>query len=196
MQKDKIKKNKAFTQQDFLKKVSGGFTLVETLVAIAIFTISLISLMSILGSSISNTRFANNKNIAGYLAQEGIEYIRNMRDTYALTGVNNAWGNFRTKLVSCNSSGGECGFNTSLYIPLDSNFIEKCTSDPDICKVYLDNGNYNTNLTGSDSGFTRKIWVNVIDQDKEIKIYSEVEWTQGSGTYNVTFSENLFNWIK
>ncbi len=173
-----------------------GFTLVETLVAISIFSMSLVALMSILGSGISDTNYAKQKIIAGYLTQEGIEYIRNMRDTYVLYPANGTtWNSFKVQLTSCNL-GNECGFNTSLYVfPLGSNFIKKCTSDPNICKVYLNNGNYNTNSSGVDSGFTRKIWMDAVGAD-ELKIYSKVEWTQKSGTYSIIFSENLFNWIE
>ncbi|PIZ86896.1 hypothetical protein COX93_02875, partial [Candidatus Nomurabacteria bacterium CG_4_10_14_0_2_um_filter_30_12] len=75
-----IKKNKGFTPTPMNIGVSSakaerGFTLVETLVAISIFTVSVISLMSVLSSGITGTKFANNKIIAGYLAQEGIEYV-------------------------------------------------------------------------------------------------------------------------
>jgi hypothetical protein len=30
----------------------------------------------------------------------------------------------------------------------------------------------------------------------EVRILSTVSWTQGSGSYSVTFSENLFNWVE
>ncbi|MFA6520567.1 MAG: prepilin-type N-terminal cleavage/methylation domain-containing protein [Candidatus Paceibacterota bacterium] len=85
----------------FSKKNKGGFTLVETLVAISIFTVSILGLMSILSSGISSTTYAKNKMIAGYLAQEGIEYVRNMRDTAALTAADadTGWANFKTSVA-------------------------------------------------------------------------------------------------
>lgn len=167
----------------------------EALVAIAIFSTSILSLMLVLASGISNTNYAKNKITASYLAQEGIEYLRNMRDTYVLYPVNGTWNNFKTELVSC-SSVNKCGFNTALYsFPLDNDFIKKCVTGP-ICNVYLNNGTYNTDASGADSGFTRKIWVDVIDPNKEIKIFSNVSWAQGSGSYSITFSENLFNWME
>ena len=131
------------------------------------------------------------------MAQEGIEYIRNMRDTYVLYPVNGIWNDFKNELDSCNS-GDKCGFNTALYIfPLDNDFIKKCASDPNICKVFLRNGTYNTNGDGVDSGFARKIWMNKFPgNNDEVKIFSEVSWTQGSRDYTITFSENLFNWTE
>ncbi len=135
---------------------SRGFTLVETLVAISIFTASILALISVLASGISSTNYAQKKVIAVYLAQEGIEYARNVRDTYVLytgsTGKN--WSNFRD---------GNIADITSPY-PIDA-------------------------------GFTRTI-SRVIINPNEVKIFSTVSWTQGSGNYSITFSENLFNWIE
>ncbi|MFA4975272.1 MAG: prepilin-type N-terminal cleavage/methylation domain-containing protein [Candidatus Paceibacterota bacterium] len=174
------------------KKISSGFTLIETLVAISIFTVSIILLMSVLGNGISDINNVKKKILAGYLAQEGIEYIRNMRDTYVLystLGSGKDWDKFKIEFNPCNL-GNECGFSTTNPI-----VISKCTSNPSVCKIYLDNGNYNTTSSGEDSGFTRKIWTDVVG-DGELKIYSEVEWIQRSGTQRIVFSENLFNWTE
>jgi len=79
------------------KNKKAGFTLVETLVAISIFTSSIVVLMSVLGSGISNTNYAKDKITAGYLAQEGIEYLRNARDQYLLTNLDSGWTDFKTE---------------------------------------------------------------------------------------------------
>ncbi|MEK7106542.1 MAG: type II secretion system protein, partial [Patescibacteria group bacterium] len=67
-----------------LNKKNTGFTLVETLVSLSIFSVSVILFMSVLGSGITDTNYAKQKIVAGYLAQEGIEYMRNMRDNNVL----------------------------------------------------------------------------------------------------------------
>ena len=147
----------------FFKKVNknGGFTLVETLVAIAIFTASILAVMAVLANSISDTNYAKKKMTAAYLAQEGIEYVRNKRDTNMLFSVN-GWEEFKSSFAL--SSPG-----LFYPIPTDSDFSDfKRTINAD------------TTSFGND----------------EVKITSKVEWTQGSGIYNITFSENLFNWIE
>ena len=53
-----------------------GFTLVEMLVAVSIFTASILALLGILAQGISNTGYAKRKMIASYLAQEGVEYMK------------------------------------------------------------------------------------------------------------------------
>lgn len=177
----------------FLKQKNKGFTLVETLVAISIFSISILGLLSVLASGISNTTYAKQKMTADYLAQEGIESIRNMRDTFVLYPANGSWNSFKAQLASCSPNNG-CGFDNSVG-KTDPNFIFNCSAHSYGCKLYLSNGNYNTDLSGADSGFVRKIWMTTIGAD-EVRIFSNVSWTQNSSSYSITFSEDLFNWTE
>ncbi len=137
-----------------INKLNDGFTLVETLIAISIFSVSIVALMSILGSGISNTNYAKTKITAEYLAQGGIEYVRNMRDNYVLfantTGL--TWNNF----LAANKN----------YSSPDPNFVRTISMLP------------------------------VPSNPNEVKINSTVSWTQGSGNFSVTFSEDLFNWTE
>ena len=80
----------------FKQKNNKGFSLVEVLIAISIFTMTIVTMMSVLSSGITDTTYAKQKIIASYLAQEGIEYVRNIRDNDVLytgaTGKN--WNTF------------------------------------------------------------------------------------------------------
>lgn len=166
-----------------------GFTLVETLVAISIFTVSLLGLMSVLASGITTTNYAKQKILASYLAQEGVEYIRNVRDNNVLyPSTGKTWNSFNTQLSTCTSVNNACGFNSFIQ----SSFFS-CVSFS--CKLYINNGRYDTNAGGVDSGFVRKVWMTNVSAD-EVSVYSTVSWTQSSGNYSVTFSENLTNWIE
>src|SRR3990172_9504183 len=105
--------------KSFLKKnnkLNRAFTLVETLIAISIFSISVLALMSVLGQGISNTNYAKQKILASYLAQEGVEYIRNMRETYVLYSATSTlgWSAFNTKLNDV--SGTNSGFTRKIQI--------------------------------------------------------------------------------
>jgi Tfp pilus assembly protein PilV len=148
------------------KKQNSGFTLVETLIALLIFTMSMLALMSVLGSGISDTGYAKQKMAAGYLAQEGIECVRNMRDTSVLY----------------NAGGAQDGWNEFKDV-----FSSIITSDNDICPI-----------TNPDfASFSRVISADTASFGAdEIKVFSTVSWEQGSGTYNIVFSENLYNWVE
>lgn len=201
------KSNKGFTRTPKfgVTPKGGGFTLVETLVAISIFTMSILALLSILASGISDTNYAKQKIIAGYLAQEGIEYVRNMRDTFVLydpTDSQTGWNSFISKVSSagCQNLTG-CYFNDSNLNysnpaqPMAGIILSGCNAGCPNLLYDSTTGKYGYPFGGVDSGFSRKIQVSQINAD-QIKILSTVYWTQGSGTYSLTFSENLFNWVQ
>ena len=58
-----------------------GFTLVETLIAIFIFTLSIVALFALIGDSLFSAQYAKYDITAQYLAGEALDYIRNDRDT-------------------------------------------------------------------------------------------------------------------
>ena len=143
----------------FFKKTNKAFTLVETLVAISIFTVSLLGFMSILASSISDISYAKQKILASYLAQEGIEYARNLRDSDVISSTispQDGWATFRNR-------SSDISFGDLSDYP---NFSRTITKEQ---------------VTGTSD---------------EVKITSDVKWTQGSGDRHIIFSENLYNWVE
>ena len=136
------------------KQKNRGFTLVETLIAIAIFTTSIIAIMSVLANGISNTTYAKNKMIASYLAQEGIEYMRNLRDDFMFFDTSTtSWNDFVAVIASsgCLSDTENyqdyyfCGFSTANFpITLPnyqsdfSNFLFQCSSSNNDCELLVE----------------------------------------------------------
>lgn len=183
-----------------------AFTLIETLVALSIFTTSILTLLAILSQGINNTNYAKSKTTAAYLAQEGIEYIRNMRDTYVLFSADTVigWADFRNKIGLPNTKCADPNGNGCSFGDFDSSYditeiaVNGCTSfDCANLPLYYDfsTGKYNSSYFGVNSGFTRKI-VATQASPGEIKISSTVYWKQGSSTSSVVFSETLFNWVE
>ncbi len=136
------------------KSKERGFTIVETLIAISVFSFSLLAFMAVLSQGTSDINYAKKKIEATYLAQEGIEHVRNMRDNDILftsyTGL--TWNDFKAA---------------------------------------------NKNYPSTNPNFVRTIqMVPVASDPNEVKILCTVSWTQGSGNYSVTLSEELFNWVE
>ncbi len=204
-------------------KLNKGFTLVETLVAISIFTGSVLGLLALTGGSISNTNYARDRIVATFLAQEGLEYMRNLRDTYVLF-QSNGWGDEGTD--NDDGSGGEppgsfikelndggcmlesgCYFNPDNLdygIPSDQamKFIEIYPCDGGVCPNLLyDNESYTRKFNytnGSPTSFSRKIIIRkVVNTDfnnKELEVISMVTFNSGNRNYTVSFSNYLKNW--
>lgn len=187
-----------------IQQKNKGFTLVETLIAISIFTVSILSLLVVLSQGVASTNYAKQKIIASYLAQEGIEYMRNLRDTYVLfdaTSPQTGWDSFNTKLTNanCDQAAG-CYFDSSNVDyannaqPMTNITLTPCSGGTCPNILFDDtNGKYGY-VSGNTSGFIRQI--NVTQVADQTKVYSKVYWVQGSGTYSIVLSESLFNWVE
>ncbi len=64
-----------------------GFTLVETMVAVTILVVGTLGPLVIAAQGVASGGYAKDQIIAYYLAQEGVEYIRSIRDGNALAGL-------------------------------------------------------------------------------------------------------------
>lgn len=182
------------------KKRQSGFTLVETLVAISIFTLSVLALMVALGGGLKSASFAQSKVTASYLAQEGIELMRNMRDTFVLyDGGQNGWSDFLTHVSDCQNKG--CVFHTEELVYGDTNrpithiTLDDCQAS--LCPplyYHTDSGTYDYNAGAGDavlSSYRRNIRISIINPH-EARINSFVFW--GDQNNSVSFTENIFDW--
>ncbi len=184
---------------------SAGFTLVETLVAVAIFATSVTGLISITARGINDNIYVKNKLIAAHLAEEGVELVRNMRDTSVLSEDPVSWTMF---LSDTNDWVGHCyadspGATDACYIDGSVGALEayECVNggldgsciplgfDSDISRY--------TYTTITDSIFTRTITIRPIAaaNTEEVIVNSVVSWTQGSNNHQVSYQYNLFNWF-
>src|SRR3989344_2824734 len=68
------------------EKSNSGFTLIEAMVALVLFTIAMGPVFILATSSINVASRIENNLIAANLAQEGIEIVRNIRDTNWING--------------------------------------------------------------------------------------------------------------
>lgn len=185
----------------FLNKFKNrkGFTLVETLMALFIFSLSVVVVMAVLSQGISSTSFAKDKVVATYLAEEGIEYFRNMRDTsmYYTEDKNVAWANFVIKMKNsgCDSVNG-CYFVNEIEflseMPIMNINMDVCGEE---CPVLLYDGDSYNYISGTQTSFSRKINFREFAAD-QAQISSEVSWKHKGVKHKVTFSHNLNAWIE
>lgn len=160
-----------------------GFTLVETLVAIFVLTLSITGPLFIAQQSFTSAATARDRTTASFLAQEGIEYVRSVRDHNYLSNETN----WLQDLGAC--VGGNCTVDTSVATYPT---IASCSGT---CPVL---NQTSTGLFGYQSGtpthFVRTISITQI-QAHEVLIDVEVRWTFKGTTRSVTVEERLFNWL-
>ncbi|HUD04167.1 MAG TPA: prepilin-type N-terminal cleavage/methylation domain-containing protein [Candidatus Paceibacterota bacterium] len=185
-----------------------GFTLVETLVAIAILSLAITGPLVIAEKGLSSSLYAQNEVTATYLAQDAIEYVRNVRDTNLLASPAAPW---LEQFVAAGCMGGgttHCQIDTT-----NTNFssaITTCTNSSTnsaLCGTPINfdstNGWYSyappnppTN-TIIPTIFTRTVDVSYVPgtSNNEAIVTATVSWQTSiyTATQSVTVSEHIFN---
>lgn len=167
------------------KKEHAGFTLLEMLFAVVIFSFALVSLMLIAGKGVIATSTAKDQLVAQYLAEEGAEVVRNIRDTNFINGDDWLAGIECTKSDPCDVSyGGEISL-----IPVGSSGQPLYSNE--------DTGYYAGDETVSGSQkFSRSIYLeqppNSSDNNQKITIV--ISWQQRSLQRTFEFRTFISNW--
>lgn len=155
-----------------------GFTLLEVLVAVAILAIGIGALVALVAASLASIPISKQKFIATYLAQEGIEVVRNIRDSNWVNGY--PW--------DAGLGIGDWG------VQYDSIVLN--SSYDDFLQLDL-SGFYNYDF-GSQTIFKRKITITSnADGDsntEDLGIQSKVTWRIKGKNYSILLEEILYNW--
>ena len=184
-----------------------GFTLIETMVAITILAFAVSGPLFTANRAIIAAQTARDQLVALYLAQEGVEYVRMLRDNEYLNAYReggedvskDAWDNFLH-----NQSLGKCREDEyiskicTLDSVLDDSALKSCSSDTCDPLYLAGNGAASNIYTQESSGnvrspFTRTVQSVKISNNEE-KIVSTVSWTFHGTPYTVTVSNHLTPW--
>ena len=159
-----------------------GFTMLELIVAIFITTVGILSAHNAVSQIVYYTRHVSNKFTAAYLAKEGIEIVRNIRDKNILNG-----NLFNKDLGQGNY---EADYDDTGLSPFGDNYLKTTTG-----------GFYSYSSTGSETKFKRKITItngtdgsdgdDIIDY---ITVSVSVMWEEKGKLYTITAQEKLYDW--
>ena len=164
--------------------------MVESLVAIAILVSAVIGTTSAIQTGISSYIFSKDQIIAFYLAQEGFEQIRNIRDENGLSGNNWLTG------ISANGS-DPCFFGSACIVdPVNSAIPTRCASGPGNCPVLRQN--VSTGFFGYDGSwsatiFRREITLAQVNAN-EVSVTVTVNWSKGIANRQFKARENILDW--
>lgn len=178
-----------------------AFTLIETLVAVSILSIAVVAPMSLVAQSIATSFYARDQVTAFFLAQEGIEAVRNIRDNNILL---TAFGTPTDLMTGIPTN------NTPFVIDARNNTITNCSGACPQIKITTSSSlfghgtaPYNMAEPGwTPTRFTRYVRVqyaknpDTSDNLDEIVVTVIVTWRSGSLPQRTfTLSENLYRWI-
>jgi len=166
-----------------------GFTIIESLISITILVLAITGAVSAMRIGILSYTFSKDQVVAFYLAQEGFEQIRNIRDENGLKNIHWLTG------ISYLSS-DPCYFGKACTVdPVASSLPIACSS-PGNCPVLRQN--QSTGFFGYDSSWTptifkRQIILTSINSN-EISVVVTVDWSKGLITRQFRARENLLDW--
>ncbi|MCU0660371.1 MAG: hypothetical protein MUD00_02040 [Candidatus Pacebacteria bacterium] len=181
------------------QNTASGFTIIETLVALSLFTFAILGLIVITSQGISDVNFAKNKLTASYLSQEGIETVRSIRDSRVLAGE--SWQaifstNALTGLGNCTVTAQSNGCDIDAYTLA----IDTCaTASRAGCgPLHYDSATGAFRIASIGQSFPASAFNRVISlsevSPQEVRVTSTVTWDQGTNQKSVTMTETLFNW--
>ena len=172
-----------------------GFTLIEMLVAVFIFSLALAAFMGIAARGLQAARYAQDEVRANYLAIEGIEVIRNIRDQAFIQGSNNQnWENVFDQDNCLDDLAGDSGASCAFEFDGDSVNVYGCNQ----CVIYFSqsrgdfkqfNGSVESDYVPTN--YTRKIRIERVDDTlNEVIVTVNVSWPTGS----IEYVSNLLLW--
>ena len=171
-------------------KNNRGFTMVETLVAIAILMVSIVGPLTISQKAYNAGIYARDQVTASYLAQDAVEFIKNIRDNNKLASPPRDW------LYGLTNT---CIVDTLFGDPsgLSSNYVSSCNSGggADACRLFIGDNGY----THSPSGTTPTKYIRYFyitkTVDKEATLTVVVKWTTGIDNM-IVYESRIFDIVK
>lgn len=159
------------------RKMNKGFTFIELMVVVLVVSIGMIGAMDVMTRTFVYARFVSSKLVAAYLAQEGIEIVRSIRDTNWIEKAEN-WDE---DIVCCESTPCEC--------QADYNDLELSVYQEDVY-LKIDGGFYNYDPGSAiPSKFKRKISIDK-PVSHEILIMVTITWKD----HEIQIFEKLYDW--
>jgi Tfp pilus assembly protein PilV len=169
-----------------------AFTLVETLVAISILMIAITGPLYSIHKALMTTYVARDELVATGLAQEGVEYVRNIRDGNYIYNLQNP-GTPQSWLYGLDNcrSGKTCVVDATGNTP-----ITTCTGTCSALTLSTGSVPVYSQAPGQASRFTRSVTItDVPGSTTEVIVTVNVSWITNGTTYSTNVVEHLNSWL-
>ncbi|MEI6835484.1 MAG: hypothetical protein WCK59_01575 [Candidatus Falkowbacteria bacterium] len=164
-------------------QTKAGFSLIEILAVLFVVSTSLLGILSLINQNIQVQSINRNNLIASSLAQEGVELIRQTRDSNWRAGV--AYGT--------NLGTGSYRIDYRQDAPTPVSTLSEA-------QIYLKNGFY-VNNSGGETGLTPTIFYRQVFLNKPsgylgapLQVRVLISWTDRKHPYNYELRTLLFDW--
>jgi len=183
-------------------KNNKGFTIIELIITIFILSVAIIGVYNAFATMVVLTSNASNRLMAAYLAQEGMEVVRNIRDTNWLKIAEGSDPDveWTDGLLDCSAGDGGCQAD---YKTDGTTFSPLISYGGDGDYLRIDSNGFYSYSTGTDTKFKRKIIITPpsISNNYIMNVSVQVIWREKSTILNpageegsITTEEDLYNW--
>ncbi|MCK9578936.1 MAG: hypothetical protein M0Q92_00610 [Methanoregula sp.] len=162
-----------------------GFGILEVVIATGIIIVGLVAVISFIIQSYSVSQVNRNKFAATMLAQEGIELVRNMRDSNWVSGA--VWNQ---------NIAGDGTYRIEIDASGNVNIVNVSSIDDILSKLKINSGLYQHTL-GVDTIFYRMITASNTASCLAancLQITSTVKWSERGLARNYAITVELYNW--
>jgi Tfp pilus assembly protein PilV len=158
------------------KNYQCGFTLVESMIAVGLIVTGVMGVLTLVSRSLGFSGLAFNRLVAANLAQEGVEVVRNIRDTNWL-----------------NKQGWDNGLADGTYqLSYASQALEIDTDQSLLLDETTGLFNYEA---GKQTPYKRKVELTHTSSN-ELKVAVTISWIgRGGGKFDTIIEDHLFNWF-
>ena len=180
-----------------LKNDREGQLLVESVIAISIFTIAIVGIIGVIARAVHEGRTVGNQFIAADLAAEGIEVTKNLLDSNALNNGGTAWnsgvqpGVYQVDYTST---------STGSSISVDTSSLANAYNSKELVKLYLnDLGAYQYAQTATSSIYKRYVTIEDVSGTSgyQIRAISTVIWptsARAGGYGSISVATDFLDW--
>lgn len=157
----------------------GGFTLMEIIVAVAVIAIALGASIALISFSVSGIITGKSKIIATNLAQEGLEIVRNIRDSN--------WVSYKRSPDNWREGLGQGNWR----VQYNRTELLYAASTP----LRVNSAGFYQYDQGTDSLFYRRINIQHIG-DNQIKVTAQITWQEKGRSQSIVVEDRLYNWLE
>ncbi len=169
-------------------KYTQGFTLLEMLFAVLIFSFALVSLMTIASKGVIATTTAKQQMAAQFLAEEALEVGRNVRDGNYLNS-----SDWLTVLGQCSETTIPCDvdYTTNPLTPV----LTTCSGGCQNRQLYDNKGTFRPEPNGGNlTTFWRTLVIKPSSTENEKIMEATVHWKQKTVDRALTLTTHIANW--
>lgn len=159
--------------KNFFKKLQGQF-LLETLVALGVIVVGVLSVFGFIARGLSTNRVVADEFTGAHLAAEGVEVVKNIIDGNILQGQ--PW----------NAGLTDGDFEADYASAILTSATERPLRFDDQTGLF----NYGS---GQPTNFSRIIHIEMLGAD-ELRVNSRVHWWSRGGTYDADVEDHFYNW--